>query len=117
MGTLPRRALAEARTVAINVFVAGELFYLFNRRSLERSMFQLGVFSNRFVVGGVAVTVALQLALTYAGPMNRLFHTAPIGLDAWLRIGAAGLMAWAVVGTEKWIRRRRRRRKGAAGSW
>ena len=44
----------EARTAAINVFVVGELFYLFNCRSLEHSMFRVGALSNHWVTGGVA---------------------------------------------------------------
>ena len=34
--------IAEARTVAVNVFVMGELFYLFNCRSLTKSVFEVG---------------------------------------------------------------------------
>jgi cation-transporting P-type ATPase F len=41
-----RRERAEARTVAVNMFVMGELFYLFNCRSLTRSVFSIGLTSN-----------------------------------------------------------------------
>ena len=43
---------------------------------------------------------------THAPVMNRLFHTAPIEADAWLRVVGVGLLAFAAVGTEKWIRAR-----------
>jgi cation-transporting P-type ATPase F len=49
--------------VAVNVFVMVELFYLFNCRSLTKSMFQLGVFSNPWIWVGVGSMVALQLAV------------------------------------------------------
>ncbi len=42
---------AAARTVVVNVIVIGELFYLFNCRSLTLSMFAVGVFSNRWLLG------------------------------------------------------------------
>jgi len=96
----------EARTVAVNVFVIGEIFYLFNCRSLTRSMFSLGVFSNPWLVLGVAVMVLLQLGLTYLPAMNAVFHTAPIGLDAWGLITVVGVTIYAVVGFEKALRRR-----------
>jgi magnesium-transporting ATPase (P-type) len=99
--------VAEARTAAVNLFVAGELFYLLNCRSLERSILHVGVLANRWVVGGIAATVALQLLFTYAPQMNSLFDSAPIGWDAWARILAFGVALWAIVGAEKWIRRRR----------
>jgi hypothetical protein len=38
--------------------------------------------------------------------MQRLFHTAALGADAWGRIVAVGLLIYVVVGSEKWLRRR-----------
>ncbi len=98
---------AEARTVAVNLFVAGELFYLLNCRSLERSSFRIGFFSNRWVTVGVLAAVLLQALFTYLPAMNSLFHSAPIDAGAWLRILAVGFAVWALVGLEKWIRGRR----------
>jgi|TARA_R110000868_G_scaffold320720_3_gene581677 Ca2+-transporting ATPase len=97
---------AAARTVAVNVFVMVEIFYLFNCRSLTKSMLTLGLFSNRWIVVGVATMVALQLAFTYVPLMNYLFHTAPIGWDAWWRILLTGVSAYVIVGIEKWLRRK-----------
>jgi len=97
---------AHARTVAVNVFVMVELFYLFNCRSLTKSMFQLGVFSNRWIWGGVGSMVALQLLFTYAPFMNRFFHSSPIGWDAWWRILLTAVVVYAIVGLEKWGRRK-----------
>jgi magnesium-transporting ATPase (P-type) len=95
-----------ARTVAVNVFVMVELFYLFNCRSLTKSMFALGLFSNRLILVGVSAMVLLQLAFTYLPAMNRLFHSAPIGWDAWWRILLTAFTAYAIIGFEKWVRRR-----------
>ncbi len=100
-------SVAEARTAAVNVFVVVEAFYLFSCRSLTHSMWKVGVFSNRWILGGVAVQTAGQLALTYVPVMNSMFHTAPIGGDAWLRIFAIGLAASAVVAVDKRLRGRR----------
>ena len=100
--------LAEARTVAVNVFVLVEITYLFNCRSLERSILQVGLFTNRWVWMGAATMVALQLAFTYLPTMNGLFHTAPIDGAAWARAAAVALAGYGIVGTEKWIRRRLR---------
>jgi Ca2+-transporting ATPase len=100
-------SVAQARTVAVNVFVIIELFYLFNCRSLKRSIFELGLFSNLWVFGGVAVMLVLQMFYTYAPVMNRLFHNAPVGLDAWGRTVTAGIITYFIVEAEKWLRQRR----------
>ena len=42
--------------------------------------------------------------------MNRLFHSAPISLEAWFRIMAIGIAVYIAVGLEKWLRFGRRTR-------
>ena len=99
--------LAEARTVAVNVFVVVEAFYLFSCRSLERASLRIGLFSNPAIWVGVLTMALLQLALTYLPLMNRLFATAPIGVAQWLEIFTVGLVAAGVVALEKrWTHRR-----------
>jgi cation-transporting ATPase F len=105
--------LAEARTVVVNVIVIVEGFYLLNCRSLTRSVFSVGLFSNLWIVAGLVAMIIGQLFFTYAPIMNRLFHSAPIGLEAWLRIVATGVAVYFAVGFEKWLRfgRKTRRRQ------
>ena len=108
---LQGRSVETARTVAVNMFVFGELFYLFNCRSLRYSMFRLGVFSNRWLVLGVAVMVLLQLLFTYSPAMNQLFGSAPMGILEWVWVLSGGLAIYTVVGIEKWLRLSRRPQK------
>ncbi len=103
---LQGHSLETARTVAVNVFVFGELFYLFNCRSLRYSMFRLGIFSNFWLIVGVLTMVTLQLLLIYSPTMNQLFGTTPIGPAEWISILGGGLIIYIVVGAEKWLRRR-----------
>ncbi len=97
-------SLAEARTVAVNVFVVVEGTYLFNCRSLKFSALRLGLFSNPAIWYGILVMALLQVALTYLPLLNRLFATAPIGWHEWLEIAAVGVVAYLVVGAEKRLR-------------
>lgn len=96
-------SLPAARTVAVNVFVFGELFYLFNCRSLSYSMFRVGVFSNPWVIFGVISMTLLQLLFTYWPPMHMLFGSAEIGYDEWLLIFAVGILSYGVIGLEKMV--------------
>ncbi len=99
--------IREARTVAVNMLVMGELFYLFNCRSLTKSVFEVGFFSNLWVFAGAGFMFFLQLVFTYIPFMNKAFHSSPINLDAWGRIMAASVLIMLVVGMEKWIVRRK----------
>ncbi len=93
-----------ARTMVVNVIVMVEMAYLLSCRSLVLSPLQLGPFSNPFVLGGLLLMAAVQLAFTYLPAMNRLFGSAPLPADAWLQILAVGLVVFVVVELEKKLR-------------
>jgi cation-transporting ATPase F len=99
-------SLSEARTVAVNVVIFVEIFYLFNARSLTRSPVQLGFFTNPWAVGGALVMTMIQLLFTYVPFMNTLFSSAPISVALWLDVLAVSLGAYVLVEVEKWLRRR-----------
>ena len=100
----------EARTVAANVFVVCQAFYLLNCRSLTRSFWSLGALSNRWVVVGIATMAVLQAGFTYLPFMQSLFDTRALSVESWARIFAVGIAILMVVGAEKALRRRWRRR-------
>jgi magnesium-transporting ATPase (P-type) len=96
--------LAAARTVAANTIVLVQLIYLFNCRSLNHSIFAIGLLTNRWTVVGSLAMLGAQLLFTYLPLMNNLFHTAPIDAKSWLRIIAVAAVSFAAVELEKWIR-------------
>jgi len=95
--------LQEAQTAATTVFVIGEMFYLFNCRSLTRSMFEIGLFTNRPALWGAAVMVALQWFFTANPLMNRLFHSRPLSWQVWGLIMLFGLALYGIIEIEKRI--------------
>ncbi len=97
-------SLDQARTVAVNTFIIMELFYLFNCRSLSKSILKLGLFTNMWVFVGVSSMLLLQIVYTYLPVLNRLFHSAPISLEAWVRIAGAGFAAFLIIEFEKMLR-------------
>ncbi|MDP2794846.1 MAG: HAD-IC family P-type ATPase [Sulfurisoma sp.] len=101
------RTMAEARTVAVNVFVAIEIVYLFNCRSLRKSLFALAPFSNPWVWWGAGAMAALQSAFTYWAPLNAAFATAPIGVSDWGNIAIVAVAAFFIIEGEKRLRAHR----------
>jgi cation-transporting ATPase F len=98
--------LDVARTVAVNLFIMIELTYLFNCRSLTRSMFKIGIFSNPWVLVGSGLMIVLQLLFTYAPFMNKVFHSAPVSASDWFLIVGIAVTVYGVIGLEKWLRLR-----------
>jgi len=99
--------LDEARTAAVNLFVAVEIAYLYSCRSLAGASWRLGLFTNRWIIGGVVVQVCAQAAFTYVPVMNRIFATAPIEAEAWLRILGAVAVISLVIAVDKFVALRR----------
>lgn len=99
--------LSQARTVAVNVVIFVELFYLFNSRSSTLSPFQLGFLSNPWAIGGAILMFLIQLAFTYTPFMNQIFKSAPISLLQWAKVFGVSLAGYFLIELEKFIRRKR----------
>lgn len=98
--------LQEAQTVATTVFIVLESFYLFNCRSLRRTVREIGWFSNKWVYFGTWAMLLLLLAFIHTPFMNTMFHSAPIGLNSWLRVFLSGFGHFGIVYIEKTILRK-----------
>ena len=109
-------SVAEARTVASNVIVFGELAFLFNCRSLTLPSWRVSVRKNMALVGGALLMACMQMLYTYVPALNHLFGTAPLGVWTWAWIVGLAIGVHVAVEIEKWIRRRRADRLAAAAS-
>ncbi len=100
--------LDAARTVVVNTLVVLEIAYLFSVRFQRgSSLTWRGVLGTRPVLIGVGLVVALQLAFTYAPPLQLLFGTVALDPVAdGLPILGAELVLLAVLEAEKYVRRR-----------
>jgi len=78
-----RVSIEEARTIAFCTMVAFEWFRAFNARSDERTVFKLGVLSNRWLLITISVAIMLQVAVVYVPFLQVAFNTVPIGIDKW----------------------------------
>lgn len=111
-GIDPAVAQAESQTMVVTTIIIFQAVYLLNCRSLVDSIRRIGLFSNRYVYGGIAVTLALQLCLVYMPALNRLFHTHPLDAEDWLLPLAVGLVCLPVVSVEKlWWKHKLRPKK------
>jgi len=106
LALLAGKSEAAARTIAVNIFVFGEIFYLFNCRSLRFSMFRIGFFSNKLLLLGVFCMIVLQLFYTYMPFMNTAFHSEPITLMDWVFCISVGVIIYIIIELEKGIRNR-----------
>jgi Ca2+-transporting ATPase len=75
-----------ARTVAVNIFVFVELFYLFSCKELQKSVFKTNIMNNKFLLLGVALMSFAQITFTHATFMNTMFKSEALDAQTWLQI-------------------------------
>lgn len=93
----------EARTIAVNTIVMIEIFYLFNCRSLTKSVLKIGFFSNKLIFLGVGIMILLQIVFTYIPVMNEIFQSEPIEIDSWLKIIGVSLATFLIIEIKKFV--------------
>ncbi|MFW6324390.1 MAG: cation-translocating P-type ATPase [Desulfovibrionales bacterium] len=72
-----------ARTMAFTTLAAFQWFQALNARSSTKSIFTIGLFSNRWLVLGLSAAVILQLGTVYLEFGQFLFGTVPLALSDW----------------------------------
>ena len=80
------QSLAKARTVAFVSMSMFQLFNVFNMRSLKKSVFKIGVFSNKWVTIALGASLVLMLAIIYLPFTQRIFQFIPLSLGEFLII-------------------------------
>jgi Ca2+-transporting ATPase len=96
-------SLEQARGVAVSVFIVCQSFYLLNCRSIDKSIFKLGLWSNPYIWLGIFTMFITQYIFLYFPPVSNFFSVTGFGVDSWLRILTLGFIIYSVIGLEKFI--------------
>jgi Ca2+-transporting ATPase len=94
------------RTVLFSTLIFSQLALALEVRSEKRSLFSIGLFSNRAMVGAVTLGIALQLALIYVPFLQRVFDTVALSATDLAIAFGAGLAVIVAVEIQKLIARR-----------
>lgn len=102
--------LARAQAEAFAASILAQNVQAFNVRSNRLSIFQLGPFSNRYLVGAFALVVVTLLGLIYIPPLQEIFKTVPLGLNDWVVISALAVLPLVVMEIYKFVLRAREKK-------
>ncbi len=83
---LNNSGLEKARTVAFVSMSMFQLFNVLNMRSLKKSLFEIGIFSNKWVIYSLVGSMALLLAVIYLPFIAGIFKFIPLNLGEFLII-------------------------------
>lgn len=97
---------AHWQTMAFTVLCFSQLGHVMVIRSGRESIFKIGFFSNRPMVGALLITIALQLMVIYVPFFNEIFKTQPLSFyELAITVAVSSIVFWSVE-AEKWIKNR-----------
>jgi Ca2+-transporting ATPase len=102
-------ALEIVRTETFTVLAMCQWFNVLNCQSASATALGARIVRNRWLLGGLSLSVLLQALVLYAPPMNALFHTVPLPPQSLLPLlGLASMVLWVEEARKLWVRTTRR---------
>lgn len=99
------------RTMIFTTLVLAQMGNALAIRSNTESVFSIGFFANRTMIGAVVITFLLQLALLYMPFLQEIFDTRPLVARDLIIALIASAVVFVAVELDKWVRRQRRNSK------
>jgi Ca2+-transporting ATPase len=90
--TAPITTVEYARTMAFMVLVMCQLFYSLSARNSSKSIFQIGLFSSKYLSGAILLGIFLQLIVIEIPVMQRAFHLQMLDFEGWIIAISLGLV-------------------------
>ncbi len=94
--------LDKARTIALTTAVIFELLLVFSCRSETKNIFQVGILTNKYLIGAVAISFLLQLLVIYS-PLAIIFKLVPLGLSDWVKIFGVAFIGVGIMEIRKFF--------------
>ena len=92
--------------MAFLVLSLSQLFHSYNMRS-EKSLFEIGAFSNGMINLSFLICGALQLAVVLFAPLRSVFGTAELSTVQWIIVSALSFVPVAVSEIRKALMRKK----------
>ncbi|HSN58442.1 MAG TPA: cation-translocating P-type ATPase C-terminal domain-containing protein, partial [Clostridiaceae bacterium] len=83
---IPEEVLTYARTMAFVVLAASQLFYSLSMRSATKSIFQVGLFTNKALIGAIIVGFILQIGVISIPVLAAAFKVHTLSVNDWLLV-------------------------------
>ncbi len=97
--------LTQAQTAAFWGVLFAHFGYVISARSIYASAFTFSPLSNRWLLGGIAISLAIRLLPTFVPAAATIFRTAPIPADWWPLIALCFLPSFVAIEADKALRR------------
>jgi P-type Ca2+ transporter type 2C len=83
---IPEEVLTYGRTMAFVVLAASQLFYSLSMRNATKSIFQIGMFTNKALIGAIIVGFILQIGVISIPFLASAFNVHTLSVNDWLLV-------------------------------
>lgn len=88
-------SLEKARTAVFVVMAFSQLFNLYNMRSLKKSIFEIGIFSNKYINMAIVASVVIQIIIIELPFFQHIFNFAYLSVPEFLTlIALSSMVLW-----------------------
>lgn len=105
IGTSSNYSIELIRTMVLSAAVSYELLFVYTCRS-KKSLFEIGVFSNKWLNLAVLFSFGLHMVLLYT-PLGNFFDLVPLTLNNWLLIAPIAFSGLIIFEAAKLIRNKK----------
>ncbi len=97
----------RAQTLGFTTLAMFQIFNALNCRSRDKSVFQIGLFSNRYLIAAIAVSITLQMLATTLPFFQMALGTVALSLYDWATIFAVSSTVFLADELRKLVKRKR----------
>ncbi|MBN1693829.1 cation-translocating P-type ATPase [candidate division WOR-3 bacterium] len=90
--SVPEHILRYARTMAFMAIISCQLFYSLAFRNSIKSIFQIGVFSNKYLIGAIMLGLFMQSIIIGTPAMRNAFKLQMLDFSGWVTVILLGLI-------------------------
>jgi magnesium-transporting ATPase (P-type) len=105
---------SEALMMTQACIVAGQVANGFACRTERESVFRVGLLTNRFLLIGQAVAIAIICVISYVPFAQNIFKTGPLTVTDWVYLVISAVVLFFAEEARKWLLRRKDAKKAAA---
>ncbi|MCW4452361.1 cation-translocating P-type ATPase [Kaistella sp. BT6-1-3] len=92
---VPEEVVKNARTLAFMVLVFAQLFYSLGLRNMKKSIFEVGLFSNKYLIGAIVLGILLQVLVLFVPILRDAFKLHMLDQKGWIMAAVLGLLPLA----------------------
>ena len=93
------------QTMVLTTIIFSRMSLIMAVRSSKASLFQIGLFSNKPLLGAVSLTIAMQLAIIYLPFLQKFFGTVALSAMDLAISAVLSLVVFVGIEIEKWVLR------------